>query len=668
MATDFNYEGWSTRAQLVYKRTYARPINEKENIFEDWDETIDRVIDHQKWLWERAKGAELNQEQNRELAKLKMLILERKVSVSGRTLWMGGTNISKTREVSQFNCAALEVRTVYDVVDALWLLLNGVGVGFKPVVGCLTGFNKPIKDVQVIRSQKQIGEKGNPENVETWDAEKKVWVIKVGDSSEAWAKSIGKILAGQYPARKLVLDFSEVRAAGSRLSNYGWISSGDNNISKAFFNIVEILNKKSGSLLTKIDIMDVMNWLGTSLSSRRSAQICFVDYNSNEWMDFAVAKKNYWLTGNPQRAQSNNSLMFRNKPSRAELENIFNLMSETGGAEPGIINVCEAERRAPWFTAGNPCFEILLSHAGFCNLCEINLAQFRNNTAGLHEAARLIARANYRQTCVNLQDGILQEVWHLNNQFLRLCGVGLTGIAQRPDMIDYDYRQLERIVTNAAYSMADELDMPRPKNVSCVKPSGSLSKVYDCTEGLHKPLGKYIFNNIVFAKADPLVDKLKKANYNVFDHPNQEGEVLVTFPTSFEDVEFNIVNQYAENELEVNLESAIAQLNRYKMLQNNWTHHNSSVTISYGLEEVSEIINWLLDNWDNGFVGVSFMYRTDPTKTAEDMGFPYLPQMQVSKKEFEVYKSQLKPISLGQIDSITDFIDESCATGVCASR
>ena len=39
--------------------------------------------------------------------------------------------------------------------------------------------------------------------------------ISIGDSAEAWAKSVGKILAGKEKAHTLVLDFSEIRAAGS---------------------------------------------------------------------------------------------------------------------------------------------------------------------------------------------------------------------------------------------------------------------------------------------------------------------------------------------------------------------------------------------------------------------------------------------------------------------
>jgi ribonucleoside-triphosphate reductase len=555
---------------------------------------------------------------------------------------------------------------VYDVVDALWLLLLGCGVGFKPIVGSLNGFAKPIPNIEVIRSKRT--EKGGRENnVQSWDPDTRTWTVSIGDSSEAWAKAIGKILAGKFPANRLVLDFSEVRPAGIRMSNFGWISSGDENISKAFLEIANIMNRRAGSLLTKIDIMDVMNWLGTSLSSRRSAQICFVDYAANEWAEFAVAKKEFWITGNPQRAQSNNSLLFRQRPTEEELTRVFDMMIEAGGSEPGFVNGLEAEKRAPWFAGTNPCAEILLPNKGFCNLCETDIGKFRGDTAGLHSALRLVARANYRQTCVNLKDGILQEAWHLSNLFLRLCGVGLTGVARRGDLIDYDYRQMERVATNGAFSMADELNLPRPKNVTTIKPSGTLSKVFATTEGAHKPLGKYIFNNVIFAKGDPLVERLKAANYRYFEHPFQATNIVFTLPVAWNDIEFTKVKK-GDRVLEVNLESAIEQLDRYKMLQNNWTHQNTSVTISYSPEEAPGIVKWLMENWGS-YVGVSFIYRSDPTKTAEDLGYPYLPQQVVTREEYEAYVAELKPVDLSGTESTELMSDTAeCAGGVCPVR
>ena len=648
----------TTRANVITRRTYNRPLNEDGSVFETWEQTIDRVISHQKWLWERSKDYELNNNEEIELEDLRQLLLDRKVAVAGRTLWLGGTEISRRRESSMFNCSFTYAETVNDMVDILWLLLQGCGVGFKPVTGTLTGFTRPISDIIIVESTR-TEKGGKEENDEFWDSETNTWTLKVGDSAESWAKSVGKILAMKHPASTIILDFSEIRPAGERLKGYGWISSGTEAISKAYNRICQILSQRSGSLLKKMDILDIVNHLGTILSSRRSAEIALFDYSEPEWMDFAVAKKDWWLYGNEHRQQSNNSLLFSNKPSREELENIFDLMIKAGGSEPGFINEQAALKKAPWFKGCNPCVEILLGNKSFCNLSEIDLAKFKGDHSGLMEATRIIARANYRQTCVDLRDGILQDTWHQNNEFLHLCGVGITGIAKRPDLDAYDYRSLERIATSAAYSMADELNLPRPKNVTTIKPSGTMSKIYDTTEGMHKPLGKYIFNNVNFSKHDPIVAKLKEANYNVIPHPTAEDSSLVTFPVCNDGVEFDIVDGK-----EVNLETAIDQLERYLMLQLNWCHQNVSSTISYSPEEVPAIIQWLEKNWDH-YIGVSFLFRADPTKTAADLGYKYLPQEVVDKETYDKYVAVLKEVDLDNASGYHEITGTECESGAC---
>jgi len=655
----------SLRSQLITRRTYNRPLDEKGIKFESWDETVDRVIDHQAWLWERASNVDiLPAKAYDELRELRSLMMERKVLTSGRTLWLGGTDVAMRREASQFNCSFTHVETVYDVVDVLWLLMQGCGVGFRPIVGQLTGFQKPIPELEIIRSTR-TDKNGDQENTELYDPETGAWTIRVGDSAEAWSKSIGKLVSHKFPANKLILDFSQIRPAGERLKGYGWISSGDESIANAYKEIYNILNRRAGSLLTRIDILDVVNWLGTVLSSRRSAEIALFEYGEDEWEEFAIAKNNWWVD-NVQRAQSNNSLLFKQKPSRKELEHIFNLMIESGGSEPGFINGATAARRAPWFKGVNPCAEILLGNKSFCNLTEVDVAKFKGDSAGLRRAIYIAARANYRQTCVNLLDGILQEAWHLNNEFLRLCGVGLTGIVRRPDLHAYDYAELQRTATSGAYGMADELGLPRPKNVTTVKPSGTLSKVMDTTEGVHKPLGKYIFNNVNFGKYDPLVPLCRSAGYKVIDNPVDPSAVLITFPVKWEDVPFDKVEREGKT-LEVNLESAVSQLERYKMLMQNWCQQNVSATISYSADEAQDIIDWLIENWDT-YVGVSFLFRADPTKTAKDLGYLYLPQEVVTKEVYEEYAANIQPIELDKSNDIDAPIEDDCVGGVCPVR
>jgi adenosylcobalamin-dependent ribonucleoside-triphosphate reductase len=666
-------DGASVRAYAIYRRSYSRPLNEEETVFETWEETVDRVIEHQLWLWERAKGAVLDEEEMEELEELREIMYRREATVSGRTLWLGGTQVSKDREASQFNCSAGSLRSVSDMVDAIWLLLQGCGVGGKMEPGLLSGFAAPIPNVTVIPSD-AAGPTGEDANTEWVDSG--VWTIRIGDSAEAWAKAFGKLLAGKHKVQELVLDFRPIRPGGFRLKGYGWISSGDTQLRRAMSAIVEILNGAYDRLLTKAEIHDIFNWMGTVLSSRRSAEIALCDFDSDGWEEFATFKKDYWVD-NVQRGQSNNSLLFWHKPSKLELRGLFQMMIAAGGSEPGFINAEAARKRAPYFYAGNPCFEILLPDGGFCNLVETNLSAFNGRPRALEHALYLIARANYRQTCVNLRDGMLQDKWHESQEFLRLCGAGLTGIVGWEHAKNSRSRKrLQEIATNGANSMADELDMTRPKLVTTIKPSGTLSKVMDTTEGIHAPLGRYIFNNVTFGKADPLVPKLKDAGYRVREKPGEPESYLVTLPfdwgalpvfTKQTVVRKGHDGSEAEVEVEVNLESAIDQLNRYKDWMQDYVQHNCSVTISYDPTEVDEIVEWLDENWDS-YVGVSWLFRNDPTKSPQDLGFEYLPQEVVTAADFSAYVSKLERVDFGTEGSMETPLDDECAGGVCPVR
>lgn len=666
----------TARAMATALRTYHRPIKEGDSRLESWDQVVDRVISHQRWLWERALNRSLNDREDDELEELRRMIVGRYIAPAGRTLWLGGTELSRTRESCMFNCSFTHIETVYDVVDCLWLLLQGCGVGFRPITGTLNGFRRPLHEIKVIRSNR-TGKGGLQHNVETFDPETATWTVKVGDSAVAWAKAVGKLIAGKFPAKTLVLDFSEIRPAGTRLKGYGWISSGDEQIAKAFRAIAQILSDRSDQLLTRMDILDIVNWLGTILSSRRSAQIALFEYGQPEWDEFALAKKEWWLKGNAHRQQSNNSLLFRTKPTRQEFERLFQMIIEAGGSEPGFINAAEAERRAPWFKGCNPCVEILLGNKSFCNLTEVNVLAFKGDKIGLERALYLAGRMNYRQTMVDLRDEILQEAWHLNNQFLHLCGVGLTGIRARPDLTRYDFKRMRNITVSAAYSMANELNAPLPKNVTCVKPSGTVSKIMgteawgEVPEGVHMPLGKYIFNNITFSKHDALVARFIAAGYEVIEKPFETESVLVKFPVKFETVPFTRKTVTRKNgkmeEVEVNTDSAVMQLEWYRLLQETWCEQNVSNTISYDPSEIPAIIDWFMENWDC-YVGVSFLFRNDPMKNAEDLGYAYLPQEVVTKEAYETYVSRLKDIDYSGIEIREEEPTEACLNGACPIR
>lgn len=341
---------YSARAQILYRDKYCR---EKDNgVIETRPESYDRVIAHQRRLWEEAQGFPLAPYQLAEIEELREVLYSGGGFLAGRTHWLGGTELAFDLAACQFNCAGLIVETVYDLVDLTWLLLLGCGVGAKARLGTLVGFHIVIPEVEVIRSTR-TAKGGREHNVETY--EDGIWTLSVGDSAQAWAKAVGKIMIGQFSAHKLVLDLSEIRPAGQRLKGFGWISNGDAQLAVALEAIVAIRNKSVDSMLNKQELHDIINWIGTILSTRRSAEILFNDYDNDDWLEFSMSKQDHTTNGQWQRGQSNNSNIFWRKPTKPELVEYFDVMAAAGGSEPGLINGVAARRRAPWFSILNPC-------------------------------------------------------------------------------------------------------------------------------------------------------------------------------------------------------------------------------------------------------------------------------------------------------------------------
>lgn len=674
----------SARSEATTRRTYNRPLNpdDPDTKFETWEQTIERAqVGHHRRLWEDA-GGEADEE---ELAELRGLGLDRSGLVAGRTLWLGGTEYAYCRAGSQFNCSATDLETIYDLVDAFWLLLNGCGVGGKPKAGVLHGYNGHIPEVKTVPSTNPKEFKGPEGNAEVLPVEANdyTWTITVGDSARAWCKALGKLLASPRSyTRRLVLDFSRLRGPGGRLKGYGWICNGYEPLAEAFLAVHEILNRNAWNLLDEEAITDIFNWLGTVLSSRRAAECAVLDSHHHLREEFSHRKKDHYLCAscghwdtsggrcklcggrprNQQRRQSNNSILFWQKPTRRTIEELleFNLV----GGEPGFVNAAAALRKCPWFKYFNPCYEIMLGTV--CNLVSVSIPHFDRDFRRLERAVHLMARANYRQTCVSLDDGILQARWHQTNEAQRLCGVSLTGITQADWLSDYQIRRLRDTAVYGAYGMADELGLPRPKAVTTVKPEGTRSKISgrvgkEIAEGMHRPLGRFVFNWINFSTRDPLVGALESAGYTTLLSPSDPNNMLVRFPVEFGGTKFDRVEGK-----EVNLEPAVDQLERYLRWNTLWADHNVSATISFSREEIPAMAEWLHRHWDHGYIATAFMARVDPTKTARDLGHPYLPQEVVTEEAYREATAGLRAVDWDRFHvGMFELDEQGCSGGVC---
>lgn len=654
----------SARSIATTLRTYTRPLDTEGTTFETWADVIERShVKHHAKLWADAGGIPIKQE----LDELRQLGLERSGLVAGRTLWLGGTPYAYTRAASQFNCSGLEASTVYDVVDAFWLLLNGCGVGGLMRAGTLRGYTNPIREMQVVRCNNDKDFRGDPNNRESYEDEGgvKVWRIVFGDSAEAWAKGLGKLVRGpQQKVDKLILDGTNCRGKGGRLKGYGWICNGFDPLAEALVVVHRILNDNAGNLLNEEDMLDIFNVCGQVLSSRRAAEAGLMDSHHPLADQFAHRKHEYWLH-NPHRRQSNNTLLFWQRPGLDDIVDLLRLNLK--GGEPGFANAAAALRRCPWFRTFNPCFEILLHSHSFCNLVSLCLPMFGRNIGKLMRAIWLMARANYRQTCVNLEDGVLQPRWNQTNDTLRLCGVSLTGIVQAPWLTDYHIRQLRNSAISGAYSMADELGLPRPKAVTTIKPEGTRSKISgykgaEVAEGMHTPLGKHILNWINFSVDDPLVTGLQEAGYKTMINPQDRNNILVRFPVEYADGPFA---KLGDGRM-VNNETAVTQLNRYRRWNRLWADHNVSSSIYLTEEEVPDTAKWLHDNWEEDYIATAFFRKQDPTVTLESSGHPYLPQEVVTPERFAEVNNKLRPVDWARYHrGIHEIGEAGCDSGAC---
>ena len=139
--------------------------------------------------------------------------------------------------------------------------------------------------------------------------------------------------------------------------------------------------------------------------------------------------------------------------------------------------------------------------------------------------------------------------------------------------------------------------------ITCVKPSGTVSQLVDAASGMHSRHAPYYIRRIRIAATDPLFHMLKEQKFPYYPEVGQMEDTATTFVLEFpvkapEGTNFR-------NDL-----TAIEQLEYWKMVKDNFTEHNPSVTISVGENEWVETANWLYKNWDM-LGGLSFLPRSE---------------------------------------------------------
>jgi ribonucleoside-diphosphate reductase alpha chain len=615
---------------------YARYIPEK-NRRETWDETVDRLL---TYLYKKVPGlmpAFGKKQQDDTFAELKDAILNLEVMPSMRLLMTAGEACERDN-ISAYNCSYLAVNNKRAFSEALYILMNGTGVGFSCERQDITRLPEVPEDIGYCED-----------------------IIVVEDSKLGWAKAFKKLISSLYEGDIPTFDFSKVRPAGARLKTFGGRASGPDPLKRLFDFCVETFKHAKGRKLNSIEVHDIMCMIGEIVvvgGVRRSALISLSNLTDRRMRE---AKMGAWYNDHPHRGLANNSVAYTEKPDcETFMEEWLSLVKSKSG-ERGIFNRIAAQnqankwgRRDPNLPYGtNPCSEIILRDKQFCNLTEV-VVRANDTEESLARKVRLATiLGTLQSTLTNFK--FLSAEWKQNTEEERLLGVSLTGIMDAKITSNPDPKMLERLrdvarKTNEEWS--HYFDIPTSASITCVKPSGTVSQLVDSASGIHTRHNDYYYRRIRMDKKDPIYEFLKQKGVHVEDEAfRPDSTAVFTFPM-----------KAPKGAILRNDKTALEQLENWLVYQRHWCEHKPSVTISVKDDEWMEVGAWVWKHFDE-ISGVSFLPHSDHT-------YQQAPYEDCSKEQYEELLSRTpKTIDwlefIEENDNTTSTQTLACTGGTC---
>lgn len=562
---------------VIHRSRYSRYLS-KEQRRESWEETVDRLITYLKG---KTKDAEIP------YTELRKAILTLEVMPSMRLLMTAGEACDRDN-ISAYNCSYLAVNNKRAFSEALYILMNGTGVGFsceRQEIDKLPAIPNHFKEVDD--------------------------VIFVQDSKLGWAKAFKKLLSSLWDGDVPKIDYSKVRPAGARLKTFGGRASGPDPLKRLFDFSISSFKTAGGRKLNSLEVHDLMCMVGEIVvvgGVRRSALISLSNLTDRRMRE---AKMGAWYNDNPHRGLANNSVAYTEKPdSETFLEEWVSLIKSKSG-ERGIFNRVAAQnqaakwgRRSNAFSYGtNPCSEIILRDKQFCNLTEV-VVRAGDTQESLARKVELAAILGTIQSMLG-DFQFLSEDWKRNTEEERLLGVSMTGIMDATITNNPDPLMLERLrdlarKTNETF--AERLGISVSASITCVKPSGTVSQLVDSASGIHARHNDFYIRRIRMDKKDPIYTYLKDKGVPVEDEAYRPDSTAV----------FSFPMMAPKGAITRDSKSAIEQLDLWLIYQRHWCEHKPSVTISVKDEEWVEVGAWVWKYFDE-VSGVSFLPHSNHT-------------------------------------------------------
>lgn len=310
----------------------------------------------------------------------------------------------------------------------------------------------------------------------------------------------------------------------------------------------------------------------------------------------------------------------------------------------------------------------------------------RNGTIdyeGLDKAVKLAVRIGMRQTNIDID---LPE-WDRVQKRDRLLGVSLDGVMDFVDAANLTMENLKdilsflrRVAQEAAREYAYHLRIPEPLLVTTIKPSGTISKLPTISSGVHRSRAPYYIRRVRITSTDPLARVMLDLGYPIYPENNSNGPTVKEYDALSSYEKWEVLQKantwviefpmQSPTTIGVDDESAIDQFNRYLLFQEYWTDHNTSITINFADNEVEELVDNILENWDR-YIAVSFLPKNTTT-------YPLLPEEPITVDEYNRRFNTLPEINetiisnllhmLEGHDESTELLDADCVGGACPIR
>ncbi|MBI4014857.1 MAG: ribonucleoside-triphosphate reductase [Candidatus Aenigmarchaeota archaeon] len=621
-------------SEFVYFRTYSRWID-GEGRRETWIETVDRYVDFMR----ENLGTKLREE---EYSEIKEGILNQDIMPSMRLMW-GAGDAARASNVCGYNCSYIAPAKLEDFSEIMYLSMCGAGVGFS--VESQTAQLLPI-------IARQAGQH--------------LPAHAIGDSKEGWCDALTLGLRAWYSGKDIIFDYSHIRPAGAKLKTMGGRSSGPEPLRSLLDFARAKIMASQGRRLSNIDIHDIICKIGEVVvmgGVRRTALISLSDLNDGQMRN---AKQGYFYMTEPQRTMANNSAVYVEKPASTVFMEEWLSLAKSGTGERGIFNRGGLRKQMPerrWrlfkecydSSGTNPCGEIILRSKEFCNLTEV-VCRAEDNEDTLMRKMRLATiLGTYQSTLTKFP--YLSDEWRKNCEEERLLGVSLTGQWDCKAVRNSEtLRKLKEIAVETNRLYARRFGINESASITCVKPSGTVSQLVDSSSGMHPRHAKYYIRRIRIAAHDPLFKMLRDQKFPYHPEVGQTMDSATTFV-------FEFPVKAPEGAVVKDDLTALDQLEYWKMVKENYTEHNPSVTVSVGEDEWLSSADWLYNHWDM-IGGLSFLPR-------ESHVYKLAPYEEITKEQYEqlcvaMPEADFANIVLYESEDATQGAKEAaCVGGVC---